>query len=161
MWLWLCCLHREKREGRGPGGEAGRTLACMRVAHLIIKLIKASIWQCHSCPVKRRRKEEKQIQMLRSPRTSCQGLLFIEHCMCLARTATGNVEGGGLLSKKKKSFYKQMTRRRCILMSKNGSRKINTHQKEQQRNKKGSRERKGELETGWHQKRLSSRSKLQ
>ncbi len=55
--------------------------------------------------------------------------------MCLACTATGKVEGGGLL--KKKSFYKQMTRKHWVLMFKNGSRKINTHQKEQHRNKKG------------------------
>lgn len=45
--------------------------------------------------------------------------------------------GGRGGPKKKKSFYKQMTRRRWVLMFKNGSRKINTHQKEQQRNKKG------------------------
>lgn len=55
--------------------------------------------------------------------------------MCLARTATGKVKegggGGGGGFKKEKSFYKKMTRR--ILMFKNGSRKINTHQKEQRK----------------------------
>ena len=48
--------------------------------------------------------------MLRSLRTSCQGLLFIEHCMCLARTVTGKVEGeeggGGFFKKKKKMLEK-------------------------------------------------------
>lgn len=78
--------------------------------------------------------------MLQSLRTSCQGLLFIEHCMCLAHTATGKEQGRVWMGRgsfqKKKTFYKQMTRRHWILMFKNGSRKINTYQKEQHRNKK-------------------------
>lgn len=57
--------------------------------------------------------------------------------MRLARTATRKVEGGRVLLKKKQSFYEQMTRRQWVLMFKNGSGEINTHQKEQQRNKKG------------------------
>lgn len=51
------------------------------------------------------------------------------------RTGEG-LDGEGELSGKKKTFYKQMTRRHWILMFKNGSRKINTYQKEQHRNKK-------------------------
>lgn len=58
--------------------------------------------------------------------------------MCLARSATGKVEGGGgFEGSGGKIFYKQMTRRHCILMSKNGVAKINIHQKEQQRNESG------------------------
>lgn len=50
---WLCCMHTDMRKGRKAGGNARQTLACMWVAHLIIKLIKTSIWQCHSCPAKK------------------------------------------------------------------------------------------------------------
>lgn len=47
------------------------------------------------------------------------------------------------------------------MMFKNGSRKINTHQKELQRNKKGiERAEEGDKEKGYIKKSLSSRSKL-
>lgn len=75
--------------------------------------------------------------MLRSLRTPCQGLLFIEHCMCLARTATGTVEGRGACKKNNRAFISKWQEGVGFWCSKNDSRKINTHQKEQQRNKKG------------------------
>lgn len=54
--------------------------------------------------------------MLQSLRTPCQGLLFIEHGMCLAHAAkweSGRKEG---LGKKKKSFCNRMTRRRLVVL---------------------------------------------
>lgn len=129
------------REGRRARGKASRTLACMWVAHLIIKLIKASIWQCHSCPAKRggggKKREFKccslwgpHVKGCFSSSTACVWLT-----QPLGKNRGGFGWGGGAF-RKKKTFYKQMTRRHWILMFKNGSRKINTYQKEQHRNKK-------------------------
>lgn len=138
------------RQGRKAAGDACQTLACTRAAHLIIKLIKVSIWQCHSCPAN---KEEEG----RKAEFKCCGLWGPHVKGCFSSSAAcvwlAQLLGKwrGVIKKKKerkknRAFISKWQEGVGFWCSKNGSGKINTHQKEQRRNKKGI---EGAEETDW------------
>lgn len=135
---WLCCMHTDMRKERKAGGNACQTLACMWVAHLIIKLIKTSIWQCHPCPAKKEeegRKSNLNAAVYKDPMSRAAFHQAL-HVFGLHSHRESGGMWGACKRGKKTAFIGKWQKGIGFWCSKNGSGKINTHQKEQRRNKK-------------------------